>query len=176
MPVRVALTGYLRDLHVLEPLSATWTELSGPTSGTPPSERHAMSMAGVGDAVFVFGGYGDRGPLGDMFVFDPANLTWTELRTFARGHLPSRRGHAATAAHAGQLFLFGGERGNSMPPFPRNNTSSDSAPLSLRNTHTHSSPLSLLPSFSLSHPIMTPPSLIRVEAVPRLGVLAHIET
>eukprot|EP00961_Rhodomonas_salina_P208441 2813101-Rhodomonas_salina.3 len=108
LPVALAVTGNLPDLHELEPGSSTWTDLSGAVSGTAPGPRNGMVMEAVGDRVYVFGGIGDRRMFNDLFAFEPANRTWSALTSFASGGLPSARGFAGGAALEGRLYVFGG--------------------------------------------------------------------
>ena len=49
------------------------------------------------------------GMLGDLHVYDPVAMAWTDLSAAASGTLPSpRAGHGFTAA-GGKLYLHGGE-------------------------------------------------------------------
>jgi hypothetical protein len=48
--------GNLNDLHMFEPANASWTDLSIPASGTPPSRRNAHGVAALGSKLYVMGG------------------------------------------------------------------------------------------------------------------------
>ena len=51
----------LNDLHVYDPGSMGWTDLSTPVSGTAPAPRNALGFAAIEDRLYVFGGSGDAG-------------------------------------------------------------------------------------------------------------------
>lgn len=46
----------MRDLHVYDPATKSWTDLSVPASGTPPSPRDSHGFAGGAGKLFVFAG------------------------------------------------------------------------------------------------------------------------
>ena len=51
------LAGELDDLHVFDPASMTWGDLSGAISGMPPAARSDMGMTAYADGkLYVFGG------------------------------------------------------------------------------------------------------------------------
>mmetsp|Transcript_207 Transcript_207/g.706 ORF Transcript_207/g.706 Transcript_207/m.706 type:complete len:714 (+) Transcript_207:176-2317(+) len=87
----------------------------GGTSDVSPSPRHAHACAAVGHAVhamFVFGGYGDKGVrLNDLHQFDLPSRTWNEhTQRQGQPEAPSPRHSAAMVADTAQmsLWLFGG--------------------------------------------------------------------
>ena len=49
-------TDLLSDLHVYDPVTATWTELSGTVSGDAPSPRAAQGTVFSGGKLYVHGG------------------------------------------------------------------------------------------------------------------------
>ncbi len=49
------------DLHVYNPASMTWFNLSGHAIGTPPSARFAHGFTSAGDKLYVHGGYDGSG-------------------------------------------------------------------------------------------------------------------
>jgi hypothetical protein len=66
-------SGTLNDLHVYDPASGgSWTDLSTPTSGSPPSARGYHSAVELDGKTYVFGGY-DVNNLSDLHVYDPAS-------------------------------------------------------------------------------------------------------
>lgn len=50
--------GYLNDLHVLEPLSNMWSDLSGTARGIAPLARSGVGMEAIADRLYVYGGQG----------------------------------------------------------------------------------------------------------------------
>eukprot|EP00961_Rhodomonas_salina_P028808 388471-Rhodomonas_salina.1 len=50
--------GYRNDLHGYTVASGAWSDLSSPSSGSPPSVRLRHGMAAWEGVVYVFGGYG----------------------------------------------------------------------------------------------------------------------
>jgi N-acetylneuraminic acid mutarotase len=85
----------------------TWTELR--PFGRGPSARATHSMTVIGDHLVVYGGYSQKGVLGDVWALDPSSgpLAWKSVMVKEEG--PSRSNHAA-APVAGKtaLFVFGG--------------------------------------------------------------------
>ena len=53
--------GYLQDLHVYDPATMAWTDLSATTSGTPPFARAYHGFTSAGGKLYVHGGEGDNG-------------------------------------------------------------------------------------------------------------------
>jgi hypothetical protein len=78
----------------------------------PPARRmHGMTAYTAADGTeraYVFGGFGERGRLNDLWEFDAAAATWRCVE--AQGFLPSPRDSASLVADAanGRLLLFGG--------------------------------------------------------------------
>jgi hypothetical protein len=92
---------FLGDTWLYDPATQTWAELRRP--GPPP--RTLFAAGATARAVYVFGGFGAAGPLGDLWRF--SNDGWRELR--AAGEAPSPRGGADAAVMAGpSLLVFGG--------------------------------------------------------------------
>ncbi len=54
------MTAYA-DLHVYDPVTMTWTELSATASGTPPAARCKHGFAAAGGKLYVHGGEGAQG-------------------------------------------------------------------------------------------------------------------
>jgi hypothetical protein len=46
--------------------------------------------------------------LADLFVFDPSNLTWTNLTGIVHGTPPSARGAPGFTSALGRLYVYGG--------------------------------------------------------------------
>jgi hypothetical protein len=46
----------LNDLHVYNPVNGSWTNLSTPASGNPPSARYSHGFASAGGKLYVMGG------------------------------------------------------------------------------------------------------------------------
>jgi hypothetical protein len=45
------------DLHVYDPETMTWTDLSVPAFGTPPSARISLGYTSAGGKLYVHGGF-----------------------------------------------------------------------------------------------------------------------
>ena len=56
VPVIGLLVGPLADLHVYDPATKIWTDLSGSVSGTQPSARFQHGFVAAGGRIYVFGG------------------------------------------------------------------------------------------------------------------------
>ncbi|PHJ20057.1 leucine zipper-like transcriptional regulator, partial [Cystoisospora suis] len=82
-----------------------WSEVM--TGGARPSARdgcaRAVSREGV---LFVFGGLGCSGVLGDMYELNLDTLVWTA--TDQQGSVPSAREGASWVRHRNCIYLFGG--------------------------------------------------------------------
>eukprot|EP00961_Rhodomonas_salina_P227386 3074227-Rhodomonas_salina.3 len=65
-------------------------------------------MEAVGGRLYVCGGLGAREIFEDLFAFDPASRTWTDLTSLASGPRPSRMAYAGGAELGGRLYVFGG--------------------------------------------------------------------
>lgn len=84
------------------------------TTGPRPSERSTPAVAAVGGSIYLFGGVMDdfRTNINtfydDLYRFDPATDTWTELAP--TGPVPPARAFAAAASHeaSGRMFVHGG--------------------------------------------------------------------
>jgi N-acetylneuraminic acid mutarotase len=101
--------GYLNDLHVYDPATREWTDLSTPTSGTAPSARYAHSAVELGGKMYVLGGYAHGGSyLNDLHVYDPATGEWTDLSTPTSGSPPSLLTYHSTVELGGKMYVFGG--------------------------------------------------------------------
>ena len=99
----------LNDLHLLDAASSTWSECEG--SGTRPTPRsnHAACCV-AGQYLIIYGGTDGAGKiLGDLFVYDADNGSWTCIA----GTRP--RTHHWMSMRAGQLFVMGGHCATGQP-------------------------------------------------------------
>ena len=100
-----------RDTWAYDPAANTWTELD--PAGKVPSAREASAMVydSVNGKVILFGGEGSRDQLNDLWAYDPAANTWTELDP--AGEVPSARARHALVYDSvtDKVILFGGEVG-----------------------------------------------------------------
>ena len=53
--------GDLQDLHVYDPTSMAWTDLSASASGTPPPARNIHGFTTAGGKLYEHGGRGESG-------------------------------------------------------------------------------------------------------------------
>ncbi|CAE8738214.1 unnamed protein product [Polarella glacialis] len=91
--------------------SGEWSAVQ-PTGGDAPEPRSFHAMTAVGEDLFVFGGCGKNGRLGDLWRFDTAALRWQCLARGEGG--PAPRGGSSLigfSAQAGEpallLLMFG---------------------------------------------------------------------
>eukprot|EP00286_Rhodomonas_abbreviata_P027873 CAMPEP_0181303152 /NCGR_PEP_ID=MMETSP1101-20121128/8394_1 /TAXON_ID=46948 /ORGANISM="Rhodomonas abbreviata, Strain Caron Lab Isolate" /LENGTH=1307 /DNA_ID=CAMNT_0023408683 /DNA_START=219 /DNA_END=4139 /DNA_ORIENTATION=+ len=102
-------SGYLDDLHVYNITNATWTELSTPTSGTPPSGRREHGFAAIDGKLYVYAGLNNSGSyLDDLHAYDIDTATWTDLSTPSIGIPPSARTGMGLVAMNGKLYVQAG--------------------------------------------------------------------
>lgn len=108
------------DVFAFEPANHSWTMLGqwGRDSDSAPIPRRDIGLAGRDGRLFTFGGWRwDSVLTSDVFEFDLASRTWTELTKAIAGTLPASRSGAGLAFARGsgsdsdRLLLFGGARG-----------------------------------------------------------------
>eukprot|EP00286_Rhodomonas_abbreviata_P018936 CAMPEP_0181307350 /NCGR_PEP_ID=MMETSP1101-20121128/10828_1 /TAXON_ID=46948 /ORGANISM="Rhodomonas abbreviata, Strain Caron Lab Isolate" /LENGTH=78 /DNA_ID=CAMNT_0023413551 /DNA_START=463 /DNA_END=695 /DNA_ORIENTATION=+ len=78
----------MNDLRMYSISAGTWTDLSNPASGSPPSPRDEHAMAASGDFLFVFGGWDSSGRVNDLRMYSISAGTWTDLSNPASGSPP----------------------------------------------------------------------------------------
>ena len=112
-------TSWLNDLWEFDIESHRWTCIQESTDFPGPGEAHAhgqvpsrrfgyVSVVHAGKLV-LFGGFDGTRWLNDMFVFDFATRTWTEV--VAHGLLPSVRSCPAWAKDRTHVYIHGGYDG-----------------------------------------------------------------
>jgi hypothetical protein len=79
------------------------------SEGVPsPVALHHNGVVAMEGKIWLVGGFtgkfGERAPVANTWVFDPANGSWSE-----RAPMPSPRGAAVTAAVGGLIYVAGGE-------------------------------------------------------------------
>jgi len=89
--------------EVYDPATDTWERLPD-----MPTQRNHLAMVAIGGKIYVAGGRFGPGAGAErtdiVEIYDPATRTWS------RGApLPAPRGGITGAAHAGCMFVFGGE-------------------------------------------------------------------
>jgi hypothetical protein len=57
----IGKAGVKNDLHVYDPASLTWFDLSSVALGTPPSARSGHGFTPAGGKLYVHGGVGNNG-------------------------------------------------------------------------------------------------------------------
>ena len=105
-------TVQFNDTWAYDPSAKTWTELN--PAGDVPSVRGMLGAAydPSDGTVLIFGGCGGESQaMNDLWAYDPAANTWTQLE--AGSDIPSlRRDHAMVYVPSlGQVILFGGCEG-----------------------------------------------------------------
>lgn len=96
------------DIFVFDTSDGTWSEISvnNDPSGIPsPRMAHVTVVVNHG-LVGVFGGYGNDGPLGDLWLLDTVRLVWT--RKDYSGSPSARQTATASAISNTHVLLFGG--------------------------------------------------------------------
>lgn len=88
--------------------SMSWRQPS--TTGPTPIDRYAHAAAAVGDALYIFGGYGGGRWMNDVAVLNTKTWTWTLAACGGSGRPAERAGHTATAL-GNRIILFGGNDG-----------------------------------------------------------------
>src|SRR5438874_5951584 len=102
------------DLWSWDPLGNSWAELT-PEGPRPAARfRHSAVWDADGARMLVFGGYGGDFPgsyLNDLWSYDPAANTWTELALDSEAPPPRATHGAAWNADSDQLLIMGGFSG-----------------------------------------------------------------
>jgi galactose oxidase-like protein len=91
---------FLGDTWLYDPGAEGWTQVKGPA----PSPRKLFAAAATNSALYLFGGNGNAGELGDLWSFNGER--WSELRQSKTR--PSARSGVEFASQVGSMLLFGG--------------------------------------------------------------------
>ena len=117
---------HVGDTWLLDTACGGWTEVSA-MGGPSPRARHAMALDPQRSRSLLFGGRtraADSGPYSlfdDVWAFDFAKKTWSEIATTGTG--PTARANAAAAVAGDRLLVFGGSTDPSGLTFtPTNDT------------------------------------------------------
>ncbi|KAG9448557.1 hypothetical protein H6P81_008522 [Aristolochia fimbriata] len=93
-------------LLVLDLGDLTWS--AADAGGDVPPPRVGVTMAAVGDVVYVFGGRdADHKELNELYAFDTRTGTWTLLSSGVAGP-PHRSYHSMTSDGRRRAYVFGG--------------------------------------------------------------------
>lgn len=96
---------YENDLYVYDPAGNTVATLA--PIGVLPSSRRQCSLIAYNNKMYVFGGdTGTSSCANDLWVYDPAANTWSEL--FPDGLSPKNRFSASGDVINGKIYIFGG--------------------------------------------------------------------
>ncbi|XP_065879355.1 uncharacterized protein [Euphorbia lathyris] len=104
----------LKDLHILNTSSHTWT--SPIVRGEGPEAREGHSAALVGKRLFIFGGCGKSPNTGeevyynDLYIFNTETSVWKEAAT--SGIPPSSRDSHTCSSWKNKIIVIGGEDGH----------------------------------------------------------------
>lgn len=111
----VPVADHKGDTWTLETACGTWTEVT--TGGPGARTRHVLVTDAARNRALLYGGRyragtsGDYEVLGDLWAFDFASSTWTELAP--QGDAPTPRSSAAATVVGDTLYLFGGNTSSS---------------------------------------------------------------
>lgn len=95
-------------LHEYHIAFRTWTNLSSPNAGTPPSPRESMGMTAFNGKLYVFGGVTSSRRVADLHEYNIALRVWRDLSDLNGGSPPADRSNFGFAATNGKLYVFGG--------------------------------------------------------------------
>ncbi|KAF4106738.1 kelch domain-containing protein 1-like isoform X2 [Onychostoma macrolepis] len=96
--------GWNNEVHMFEPVSATWTEPQ--TQGQPPEPRASHAGTILGHKGYICGGLEMQ--MIDIHCLDLVTWTWTQIEHQAASVPRGRTLHTLTAISDDTLFLFGG--------------------------------------------------------------------
>lgn len=94
-------------LEFNERKSPSWREIV--SNGPKPDPRSGAASVVVDNKLYIFGGYGGHGRLGDFVCYDFIKRTWKIIPN--RGDIPGRRENNGMVCRGNCLYLFGGYNG-----------------------------------------------------------------
>lgn len=107
---------HVGDTWILDTACGDWTKLE--IVGPSARARHSVALDPATGRAILFGGRwrmegssGSYTNYGDVWAFDFATKTWTEIATTGAG--PTKRSNTATAVVNGKLVVFGGNTSTS---------------------------------------------------------------
>lgn len=99
------------------PYTAVWSKVSAFASPTAPSGRSRHVAANARGAIYIFGGYGVAGPMGDLWEYAPTTSSWVlaaasgGVTSVSAGNtVPVARSSAVGGVVGGGLVIFGGDQ------------------------------------------------------------------
>ncbi|KAF7458729.1 putative kelch repeat protein [Cryptosporidium felis] len=95
--------------EISEELIGTWKKIKILNKGVKPSPRACHTLTRVFGKLYLFGGYDGGKCYNDLWVYDIAKVTWTEIE-FGKYIPRHRNGHCAISSSKGIIF-FGGHTG-----------------------------------------------------------------
>ncbi|XP_016110488.1 kelch domain-containing protein 1-like isoform X2 [Sinocyclocheilus grahami] len=96
--------GWNNEVHMFEPVTATWTEPQ--TQGQPPEPRSSHASTTLGHKGYICGGLEMQ--MIDIHCLDLVTWTWTQIEHQTTSFPWGRTLHTLTAISDDTLFLFGG--------------------------------------------------------------------
>ncbi|XP_041810099.1 kelch domain-containing protein 1-like [Chelmon rostratus] len=103
--VEVIIWGWNNELHIFDPMHATWSEPQ--IHGRPPGPRAAHASAMLGCRGYICGGIVKETRMSDIHCLDLESWTWSQIIPVSTTP-ESRSWHTLTAVSDSSLFLFGG--------------------------------------------------------------------
>ena len=99
--------GRSNETWIFNPTNDGWTQVATSTTGPTPRTNAGMTYDPISGRVLMFGGLDDNQELDDMWSFDVATQSWTQLRP---AHIPPARfwTRMIFAPDRGQVVLFAG--------------------------------------------------------------------
>lgn len=92
-------------LHVFDLETLTWSVAD--SSGDTPPPRVGVTMAAVGDTIYVFGGRdGEHKELNELYSFDTKTNKWALISSGDTG--PAHRSYHSTTTDERHVYVFGG--------------------------------------------------------------------
>ncbi len=87
-----------------------WTERADVAAGPSAREDHTWTVDGTGEIAYLFGGRGPGGPSDELWAFDLATDSWSQVtQTFDTPIPAARFGHTATWVPEVGLVIWSGE-------------------------------------------------------------------
>jgi len=83
----------------------------------PPPARKNHAAAVLEDKMYIFYGQGASGMLSDIWEYDPATNTWTQMPSNGAS-MPTKASHATVNIYEGMFYFYGGRSAGGYPVNP----------------------------------------------------------
>jgi hypothetical protein len=107
---------WMNDVHGYNFVTKQWRLLSQPEAAVAPAGRYSHASWVAGESLYIFGWDAQdcMSYFNDLWCFNLKACQWEKIET--TGDAPAARSGHAAVTHAGDVYLFGGERPSTSQP------------------------------------------------------------